>query len=250
MKIISIANQKGGVGKTTTATNLGAGLLNLGKKVLVIDLDAQAHCSYSLGIHVHELKATIYELLKKESKIKNVIYDRQGLKIIPSTLDLSAADLEFSNIEGREFLLKDILSNLETKFDYILLDCPPALSLMTLNAFTTSTDIYITLQTEFLALQGLSKLLETINLVKSRLNSKLQISGVLCTRYDSRKKLNNEIMEIISQRFGDVVFKTYIRDNISLAEAPSFGKTIFEYAPKSNGAMDYLNLSKEVIERK
>ncbi|MBF0539798.1 MAG: ParA family protein [Nitrospirae bacterium] len=248
-RIIAIVNQKGGVSKTTTAVNVGAGLLSLNRKVLIVDLDPQSHCSYSLGVPVHEIKNTVYEMLKNKVNINNVIFSRGELKVIPSSLDMSAADLEFSNIPGREFLLKEALLTLSEPFDYILLDCPPSLSLITLNALTSATDIYIPLQTEVLALQGFNKLLETIELVKQRLNNNLLITGIVCTRYSANKKLNNEVIKSVIEQFGDIVFKTYIRENIPIAEAPSYGKTIFEYKPDSNGAKDYLNLCKEIITR-
>jgi chromosome partitioning protein len=248
MKIIAMINQKGGVAKTTCTINIGAGLRQLGKKVLLIDLDPQAHLTYSLGIRAHELEKTVYELLKGETKFKDTSIDRGGLTVIPSSLDLSGAELEFSGLAGREFLLKDRLKGTRS-FEYVLIDCPPSLGLLTLNALITAKEVYIPLQTEFLSLQGMGKLLETIDIVKKRLNRGLQITGVIGTRYDNRKRLNREVIGKIREHFGDKLFNTLIRENISIAEAPGFGKTIFEYKANSYGAEDYLNLCNEMLER-
>ena len=248
MKTIALINQKGGVGKTTSAINIGAGLHSLGQKVLLIDLDPQAHLTYSLGIQAHELKRTVYELLKGEYTVEETILKRDGLDVIPSTLDLSGAEIELSGIAGREFLLREALNGL-TGLDYILLDCPPSLGLLTLNGLTTAQEVYIPLQTEFLALQGMSKLIKTVEMVKKRLNKKLEVTGIIATRYDSRKNLNKEVLDKIKEHFGDKVFDTCIRDNVALAEAPSYGKTIYEYEGTSYGAKDYLNLCKEILKR-
>jgi len=248
MHIIALINQKGGVGKTTSTVNIGAGLAKLNKKVLLIDLDPQAHLTYSLGIPAHELDKSIYELIKGEVTWKEILIERNELKIIPSSLSLSGAEVELSGIAGKEFLLKKALKK-PKGFDYILIDSPPSLGLLTLNALTTAQEVYIPLQVEFLALQGLSKLLETIDIVKKRLNKNLEITGIIATRFDGRKNLNKEVVEKIKDYFGNKLFKILIRDNISVAEAPSFGKTIFEYKPNSHGANDYLNLSREILKR-
>jgi len=248
MKIIALINQKGGVGKTTCAINIGAGLNKLSKRVLLIDLDPQAHLTYSLGIPAHELNNTVYELLKGTVTLKETIIERNGLSLVPSSLDLSGAEIEFSGVAGREFLLKELLEGLK-KYDYIFIDCPPSLGILTLNALTTAQKVYIPLQTEFLALQGMTKLLETINIVKKRLNKNIEIAGIIAMRFDNRKNLNREVVEKIKEYFGDKLFNTFIRDNISLAEAPSFGKTIFEYKSNSYGSKDYLDLCKEIIKR-
>lgn len=249
MKTIAFINQKGGVGKTTSCVNIGAGLVRQKKKVLLIDIDPQAHLTTSLGLPTEELEYTIYDLIKGEAKVKDVVLDKRGIDIIPSTLDLSAADIEFSSLAGREFLLRDSLKEVKG-YDYIFIDCPPSLGILTLNALTYANEVYIPLQTEYLALKGMKKLLDTIELIKNRLNKKLVLTGIICTMYDKRKNLNKEVVEKIKGYFGKKLFKTLIREAVALAEAPSFGKHIFEYKPKSNGAEDYLSLCNEIIKRR
>jgi chromosome partitioning protein len=246
MRIISLLNQKGGVGKTTSTVNIGHGLSLLGKKVLLVDMDPQAHLTYSLGIKAHELERSIYELLKGEATLEQVVQTHGAMKVIPSTLDLSGAEMELSAVAGREMLLREILKGMRG-IDYVLIDCPPSLGLLTLNTLTTAREVFICLQTEYLALQGIGKLTETIQIVKKRLNKNLFVSGIICTRYDKRKRLNKEVVENIKAHFGDKVFHTMIRDNVALAEAPIKGKTIFDYSPKSYGAEDYMNLCKEIV---
>ncbi len=249
MRKIALANQKGGVSKTTCAVNIAGGLGKLGKKTLVIDLDPQANLTYSLGIQAHELKKTVYELLKGESSLDEVIVKRGEIDVIPSNLDLSGAEIELSGIAGREFLLREILDGI-TGVEYVLIDCPPSLGLLTLNALTSATEVFIPLQTEFLALHGLSKLLQTVEIVQKRLNKDLKITGIIATRYDGRKKLNREVLEKIREHFKEEkLFETMIRENVSLAEAPSFGKTIFEYKPDSYGAEDYMKLCNEILRK-
>jgi chromosome partitioning protein len=260
---VAIINQKGGVGKTTSAVNLGAGLSLLKKKILLIDLDPQAHLTYSTGIKAHELSRTLYHVFRGDASVSETIIPRpievnlpflkNGKKsntffVLPASLDLSGADLEFGGIAGREFLLKESLSQVND-FDYVFIDCPPSLGLLTLNALTTADEVYIPLQTEFLALQGISKLLETIEIVRKRLNRNIKITGIIGTRFDGRKRLNREVVEKIRDYFGKQFFNTLIRENISLAEAPSFGKTIYEYKPDSYGSEDYFKLSVEIFER-
>ncbi len=248
MRIISLLNQKGGVGKTTSTVNIGHGLSLLGKKVLLIDLDPQAHLTYSVGIKAHELKKSVYELLKGEATVEQVVQTRDSMKVIPSTLDLSGAEIELSTVAGREMLLKEALKGIRG-VDYILIDCPPSLGLLTLNTLTTAREVFICVQTEYLALQGIGKLMETIQVVKKRLNKNINVTGVICTRYDRRKRLNKEVAENIKTYFGDKVFHTMIRDNVALAEAPIKGKTIFDYSPRSYGAEDYMKLCKEIAKR-
>lgn len=248
MRTIAISNQKGGVGKTTSTINIGAGLAQLGKRVLLIDMDPQANLTYSLGIIAHELENTVYELLRGESQFEKIRIERNGFDVIPSTLDLSGAEIEFSGLPGREYLLQETIAKVND-YDYILIDCPPSLGILTLNSLTTAQEIWIPLQTEFLPMYGISKLIQTVEIVQKRLNQNLDISGIICTRFDGRKNLNKEVVEKLREHFGEKVFKSMIRENISLAEAPSYGQTIFEYKPKSNGAEDYLNLCKELILR-
>lgn len=245
-KVISLLNHKGGVGKTTSAINIGAGLVELGRKVLLLDLDPQANLTLSLGIPRQQF--TIYESMRGESEL--VPYQhKEGLDVIISTLDLSGAEMELINEAGREYILRELFEPLMDEYDYIIIDCPPSLGLLTLNALTSSDYVYIPLQTEYLALQGLTKIKQIIDKVRFRLNKKLQIGGVIATMYDSRKVLNRDVVETIHKFFGDKVFRTLIRDNVALAEAPSQHMDIFEYSRRSNGATDYLALCHEIIER-
>ncbi|MFK7949132.1 MAG: ParA family protein [Saprospiraceae bacterium] len=245
-KVISLLNHKGGVGKTTSTISIGAGLAKLGKRVLLLDLDPQANLTLSLGIP--RQKITIYEALRGEGELApyNV---KENLDVIPSTLDLSGAEMELINEAGREFILRELFEPLQMEYDYILIDCPPSLGLLTLNALTSSNHVIIPLQTEFLALQGLTKIKQVVDKVRFRLNKKLSIIGVIATMYDKRKVLNRDVVDTIRKYFGDRVFDTMIRDNVSLAEAPAARQDIFEYNSRSNGAKDYLALSKEIIER-
>ncbi|MEW6112773.1 MAG: ParA family protein [Acidobacteriota bacterium] len=249
MATIALINQKGGVGKTTSTINLGAGLAMLGKSVLLVDLDPQAHLTYGLGIQAHDLEATVYEVLRGEVTAQEAILRRDALEVLPSSLGLSAAEMELSGMAGRELLLKEALAGLAPR-DFVLLDCPPSLGLLTLNALTAAQEVFIPLQTEFLALQGMSKLIDTVNVVKKRLNSDLTISGIIGTQFDGRKNLNREVVEKIREYFADKLFETLIHDNVALAEAPSYGQTIFEYRPDCRGAQDYLALSQEAVARR
>lgn len=248
MKTIALTNQKGGVGKTTTTINLGAGLAKLGKKVLLIDLDPQANLTYSLRTHSHRLDKTIYHALRGNVSVDELIIEHNGFDFIPSSLELSGAELELASEPAREGLLKNVMKDLEKNhdYDYVLIDCPPNLGLLTLNAFTAVKDIFIVLQSEYLALHGLSKLLDLVKVVQQRLNNQLEVGGIICTMYDSRKNLNKEVVGHIKDYFGPKVFKTIIRDNVALAEAPSHHKTIFEYDGSSAGAEDYFALAKEI----
>ncbi len=244
--VISLLNHKGGVGKTTSTINIGAGLAELGKKVLLIDLDPQANLTLSLGIP--RQKFTIYEALRGESDL--VPYNvKKNLDVVTSTLDLSGAEMELVNEAGREYIMRELFAVIQDQYDYILIDCPPSLGLLTLNALTSSRYVIIPLQTEFLALQGLAKIKQVIDKVRMRLNKNLEIGGVIPTMFDKRKVLNNDVVDTIHKYFGEKVFKTYIRDNVALAEAPAQRKDIFDYNPRSPGAEDYLNLSREIIIR-
>lgn len=249
-KVIAISNHKGGVGKTTSALNIGAGLNKLGYKILLIDLDAQANLSQSLGIT--EPEKSIYGALRglytlKESIIP--IAELTGLEVIPSTLDLSGAEIELSSETGREYILKDLIEPIKKNYDFILIDCPPSINLLTVNALTVADEVLIPLQAQYLALQGLTKLLELIGKVQHRLNKSLIIGGVFITQYDKRKILNRDVVEAIGSHFKDNVFNTKIRDNIALAEAPANKLDIFRYNSNCNGAEDYLELSKEILNK-
>ncbi|MDO4729332.1 MAG: ParA family protein [Bacteroidota bacterium] len=246
MNIISVLNHKGGVGKTTTSANLSAGLTSLGYRVLAIDIDGQANLTNSLGIGMKE--ENIYTSLKEQKKLP-IYQNNEGINVVPSTLDLQAAELELANEPGRELILKRLLTPFKNDFDYIIIDCPPSLGILTLNALTASQYIIIPVEAETLALQGMAKLLSVVNKVRNILNNNLSILGILVTKYDSRKSLNKSILETIVKHFPKEVFNISIRDNVALAEAPSTGKDIFSYAPKSNGANDYMALCKEIINR-
>jgi chromosome partitioning protein len=243
-KVISISNHKGGVGKTTSAINIGAGLNKLKKRVLLIDLDPQANLSQSLGLI--EPERNIYGALRGEYKLQPIEI-LKGLDVIPSTLDLSGAEIEMSGEAGREYILRELIEPIRASYDFILIDSPPSLGLLTINSFTASDEILIPLQAQYLALQGLTKLIEVVDKIKRRLNKELEIGGVFITQYDKRKVLNRDVAETIKTHFKDEVFETMIRDNIALAEAPANGLDIFRYNPKSYGAEDYLSLSKEIL---
>lgn len=242
--ICAISNHKGGVGKTTSAVNIGGALANLGKKVLLVDLDPQANLTQSLGIKAAEI--TIYENLKGEKAV-STIETRENLYVLPSSLDLSAAEIELSSEPGREYILREILSRVADKFDYILIDCPPSLGLLTINALTASDYVIIPLQAEYLPLRGLAKLNEVIKKIQTRLNPKLEVGCVFFTQYDARKILNRDIAENVRSFFGEKLFETKISSNIALAEAPSKGIDIFLYNRSCRGALDYTNLCKELI---
>lgn len=245
-KIISLLNHKGGVGKTTSAINIGAGLVELDQKVLLIDLDPQANLTLSLGIP--RQKYTIYESIRGEAELTPYTV-KEGMDVITSSLDLSGAEMELINEAGREYILRELFEPVLEEYDYIIIDCPPSLGLLTLNALTTSDYVYIPLQTEFLALQGLTKIKQVIDKVRFRLNKKLEIGGVIATMYDARKVLNRDVVNTIQKYFGEKVFNTKIRDTVALAEAPAQRKDIFSYNRSSNGAKDYLGLCQEILQR-
>ena len=250
-KIISIANQKGGVGKTTTSINLAAALVKEGKHVLLIDADPQANTSSGLGIELRELDNTIYECLINDIDPHKAIIatETKNLDVLPSHIDLVGAEIEMLNLERRELLLKNILAQVTAEYDYILIDCRPSLGLITVNALTASDSVIIPVQCEFFALEGIAKLLNTIKIIKSKLNPSLKIEGFLLTMFDNRLRLSNQVYEEVKRHFGDLVFNTVIARNVRLSEAPSHGVSVIEYDPSSKGARNYTALAKELIAR-
>ena len=248
-KIIALANQKGGVGKTTTTINLAASLATLEKKVLVIDADPQANASSGLGVDLKEVECSIYECLINQTDIREAIYttDIDGLDIIPSHIDLVGAEIEMLNLESRENIMKKLLAPMKKEYDYILIDCSPSLGLITINALTAADSVIIPVQCEYFALEGISKLLNTIKIIKSKLNTALEIEGFLLTMFDSRLRLANQIYDEVNRHFQELVFKTVINRNVKLSEAPSHGMPAILYDADSTGAKNHLALAKEII---
>ncbi|KGN82276.1 MULTISPECIES: ParA family protein [unclassified Porphyromonas] len=250
-RIIALANQKGGVGKTTTAINLAASLASLERRVLIVDTDAQANASSGLGLEVANLRQTLYECLCAGLPAAEVITPTavEGLDIIPSHIDLAGADLELLEREGREFVLRGVLAPVVDRYDYIIIDCSPSLGLITVNALVAADAVIIPVQCEYFALEGISKLLNTIKIVKSRLNPRLEIEGFLMTMYDSRTRLNNQIYEEVKNHFQSLVFDTVIQRNVKLGEAPSHGLPALLYDAESRGAINHLQLARELINK-
>lgn len=250
-RVISIVNQKGGVGKTTTAMNLAAGLAVLEKQTLLIDLDPQGNASSGLGVNKGEIDKQIYHVMIGEEKIENIIHKSsiELLDIVPSDIDLVGAEVELIKEFARENRLKDAMKDLLDKYDYIIIDCPPSLGLLSINALTASTDVIIPIQCEYFALEGVSQLLNTIGLVQQNINTSLNVFGILLTMYDRRLNLSNQVVNEVKRYFKDQVFNTVISRNVKLSEAPSYGKSIFEYDIKSTGSQNYLELASEVIKR-
>ena len=246
MKIISISNNKGGVGKTTTTVNVAAAMQILGKKVLVIDMDHQAQSTYHFGINPNEITESIYDVLKGEKDYKDILISRNGIDILPANAEMR--NIEFIPLPAKEFLLKEAVEDL-AGYDYVLLDCPPSLGILTLNAMAISEFILVPLQTQFLPFHGMYNLFEAVQMVKKRINRNIEITGIIGTMYNPKKSINREVVEETEKRLPGKLFNTLIRENVSLQEAPSWGKTIFEYKPDSNGAEDYMVLTKEIIER-
>jgi chromosome partitioning protein len=250
-RTIAIANQKGGVGKTTTAINLSACLAELGKKVLVIDIDPQGNTTSGFGLAKNDIQNTIYEVILQEVDItsaicKNVI---ENLDIIPSNVNLAGAEIDLIDIENREYILKESIEQIKEKYEYIILDCPPSLSMLTVNAMTASNTVLVPIQCEYYALEGLTQLIHTINLVKKKLNPELELEGVVFTMFDSRTNLSLQVVENVKDNLKQNIYKTIIPRNIRLAEAPSHGVPINIYDTKSAGAESYRQLAKEVINR-
>ena len=249
-KIIAVLNHKGGVGKTTTTINLAAALQQKKKRVLAIDMDGQANLTESFGLSIEE-EQTVYGAMKGKYPLP-LVETAGGETVVPSCLDLSAAEAELINEPGRELILNGLIGKLleNRKFDYILIDCPPSLGLLTLNALTAADYLIIPVQAQFLAMRGMAKIMNVIATVQERLNPKLAIGGIVITQFDKRKTLNKSVAELVKDSFCEKVFKTVIRDNVSLAEAPIKGKNIFEYSRNSNGAKDYMALAQEVLKLK
>jgi chromosome partitioning protein len=244
MRCIAVINQKGGVGKTTTTLNTAAGLARENRRVLLVDMDPQAHLTYSLGLNPQELDQALPDLLAERAEFQDVVQPiQQNLDLLPATQDLLDVD---QTAGPRETLLRNALEQ-APDYDFILLDCPPNLGLLSVNAMAAAREIFIPLQAEFLALQSMSRLLHTVEAVRAEINPGLEITGIVATRFSRQKKLNREVVKNIQDYFGDKLFETRIRENVSLAEAPSFGLDIFSYRPRSNGAQDYRNLCREIL---
>lgn len=250
-KIVAIINQKGGVGKSTTAINLAAALGEMGKQVLLVDLDPQGNCSSGLGIEKSLIQQCIYDVLLNDVPIEDVIIPdiTEGVDIAPATINLAGAEVELVAEMARENRLKDAVGSMRGRYDFILVDCPPSLGLLTVNALVAADKLLIPIQCEFYALEGVTKLLESMKRVKSRLNPTLDIYGILLTMYDSRTTLSKQVVDEVREYFGRLVFSTPIPRTVKLSEAPSFGQPITQYDPKGRGALSYIELAKEVISR-
>lgn len=250
-RIIAIANQKGGVGKTTTAINLSASLASSGKKVLALDIDPQGNMTSGLGVDKNEAEKTVYDLIIGNAEVgecvcKNVL---ENLDVLPSNINLSAAEIELIGVENKEYILKNEVEKIKDNYDFIVIDCPPALSMLTINAMTTADSIIVPIQCEYYALEGLSQLIHTIELVQERLNPDLEIEGVVFTMYDARTNLSLQVVENVKDNLQQNIYKTIIPRNIRLAEAPSYGMPINKYDPKSAGCDSYMRLADEVMNR-
>ena len=251
-RIIAIANQKGGVGKTTTSINLSASLAAKGKKVLVIDTDPQGNTTSGFGIEKNELEDTIYELILGECSIRDCIISNviKNVSVVPSNVNLAAAEIELIGVDKKEFILKNEVDYVKDDYDFIIIDCPPSLNMLTINSMTTADSVLVPIQCEYYALEGLSQLIHTINLVQERLNPNLQIEGIVFTMYDVRTNLSNQVVENVKENLDAKIYETMIPRNIRLAEAPSYGLPINMYDSKSAGAESYRKLAKEIINRK
>lgn len=248
-KIMAVVNQKGGVGKTTTTVNLSACLAKLSHKVLLVDIDPQGNASSGIGVDKSALDRCVYDLLVHDEPVKNVIVksSTENMDIIPATIDLAGAEIELVSAMSREFRLKTALQEVRDEYDYILIDCPPSLGLLTVNALAASDFIFVPIQCEYFALEGLGQLMRTIQIVQKHLNPKLEINGVVLTMFDARTNLAQQVIEEVKNHFQNKVYNTIIPRNVRLSEAPSFGEPIISYDPASKGAQAYMNLAREVI---